>query len=720
MDIFRRAPVSIAIATAIALTGCFGGGGGGGSSSGGSDGGSGGGGTNPPDNNLTSYNLTIQTPQQQVTFSPTSRSERVLTAVMNTLITPAFAQVVIDPRPEDFRAVIINGDDNGTPDDVTDDEDRILLGGEDFDVTSDGGRYRLELPFEPQVNSYIGVEVSPGMEFTVLTHDQSLIADPVSTFITRVISSYAAQLDQLDLEELDELIEEIQQLAADPAVQQALSQAYLQATDTEELLAGVAAQLASTIEHKVEEAVTPPLPASSASQAIGSYHFMGLSIGAFSSPQGGGLLLGGHNNDARLTVDGSAATLSPQGAVLEFEAVHPVGGSAVVTAELLEDEPATITIDSRGLLNAESESVARYEKDSNDVEACETPTADCTDRDYSSALRMLAAGPADARFNTLIGASYNDRHVTNADGDTELQVVAGFLDLGIRKPTSPIRLQGAYGTLEYGIQVEAEDPDVVDFEAWLVDMHYQTSTVRYCETANVDLEVYTNDLTHQYERMEPADGDCLYGSAERQFILEEDGELTILQPDGPHIEGWVSADGLTILMAAQDPDQDDMADYAQVNEGERAALISVKLDEELKSLAGRRYSLFSLALDARAVRGEGMAGMNRFLAGTLEFDAEGKAQVQASSQGQFARLDGLGAGFNNLQQSFAIPASSINLDDGHLTVSTTIPGEGSATSTLKLDGYVQEGGRVLLLNRTLTHSGGALFGPTIAVCTNCD
>ena len=100
--------------------------------------------------------------------------------------------------------------------------------------------------------------------------------------------------------------------------------------------------------------------------------------------------------------------------------------------------------------------------------------------------------------------------------------------------------------------------------------------------------------------MDQEDGNCLHDQGQRQYFLTNEGELTIPQPTGPAIEGVVSADSLTILMAAQDPDEDDLIDgYAEVNEGERATLISVKLDEELESLAGRRYRLFSQGLDAR-------------------------------------------------------------------------------------------------------------------------
>ena len=559
------------------------------------------------------------------------------------------------------------------------------------------------------------------MEFSVLTHSESLVANPVTTFITRTISSYAGQLNELTLAELDELIEEILELAADPLIQAEIAKAYERSSDTEELLAGVAAQLASTIETRVDEAVTAPLAPSSASLATGAYHFMGLSVGAFSNTEGGGLLIGGHTNNATLSVRGSIATLSPSGSTLEFEAVHPFGSPAMVRAELLEDESSTIAIDSRGLLNPESESVGDYEKGSHDVDSCETATTPCRDRDYSSAIRMLAAGPAEAPFNTLIGSSYNDREVSTADGITQLKVVAGFIDLGVRRPTSPIQLDGKYGTLEYTVQVEDDDPNLLDFEAWLVEMDYGSTHVSYCNTANLDLEINTNTLAHQFERMDQEDGNCLHDQGQRQYFLTNEGELTILQPTGPAIEGVVSADGLTILMAAQDPDEDDLIDgYAEVNEGERATLISVKLDEELESLAGRRYRLFSQGLDARMLTAGRLAGMNRFLMGTLEYDADGNAHVQVSAQGELAARTGQRVGVNNLQQSFTTPAANSTLNQGRLSTATTFQGAEGVTFNLRLDGYVQEGGRVLLLNRHLDYGSGHILGPAIAVCMNCE
>jgi len=722
MEIHRKAPLSVAIATVLALSGCLGGGGGGG---GGGDGsaGNGGGGT-PPETGTTNFTLSIETPDQTlVTQAPSSNSERLLSVLINALVPPAFAQAINDLRPDAFRVEIINGDDNGTPDDPSDDRNQVLQGGDDFAVTQDGDQYVLGLPFQPQVNSFIGVEVSPGMEFTVITHAESLVANPVTTFITRVISSYAGQLDELSLEELDELIEDIFELASDETIQAEILKAYQQSTDTEEMLVGIGAQLAATIENRVDEAVTPPLAPSAASQAIGDYHFLGFSIGAYSNTDSGGLLLGGHNSNASLRVNGDSATLSPDGPTQEFEAVYPFGGAGVVKVELLEDDTSSIAIDSRGLLNPESEMVRDYQQGSYDVATCEQATASCRDRDYSSAIRMLAAGPAGGRFNTLIGSSYNDREVTTADGDIALKVVGGFLDIAVRKPSAPIELRGDYGTLEYTMEVEDDDPDVVDFEAWLVGMRYGSTHVSYCDAANLDLEVSTSTLDHVFERMDPEDGACLFGQGQRAYELDENGRLTIPQPEGPAIEGWVSADGLTILMVAQDPDEDDLIEgYAEVDDGHRDALISVKLDKELDTLANRRYRLFGLALDGRRIQGgAGVAGINRFIAGTLEFDGAGKAAIQASAQGELAAFDGDRFGFNNLQQSFEIPAASIALEDGVLRATTTLTGgSGSAGSTLTLEGFVQEGGRVLLLNRHLAYGTGNLLGPVIAVCTNCD
>ncbi|NLY57849.1 MAG: hypothetical protein GX071_04905, partial [Gammaproteobacteria bacterium] len=208
---------------------------------------------------------------------------------------------------------------------------------------------------------------------------------------------------------------------------------------------------------------------------------------------------------------------------------------------------------------------------------------------------------------------------------------------------------------------------------------------------------------------------------QRQYFLTNEGELTIPQPTGPAIEGVVSADGLTILMAAQDPDEDDLIDgYAEVNEGERATLISVKLDEELESLAGRRYRLFSQGLDARMLTAGRLAGMNRFLMGTLEYDADGNAHVQVSAQGELAARTGQRVGVNNLQQSFTTPAANSTLNQGRLSTATTFQGAEGVTFNLRLDGYVQEGGRVLLLNRHLDYGSGHILGPAIAVCMNCE
>lgn len=717
MELFRKAPISIAVAATVALSGCLGGGGGGGGGAGGGEG-------QPPAADVTNYTLAIETPDQTlVTHVPASNTERLLSAVINALMPPAFAQALNNLPPDVFRVEIINGDDNGTPDDPSDDKNRVLQGGDDFTVTQDGDKYVLGLPFSPQVNSFIGVEVSPGMEFTVLTHAESLVANPVTTFVTRMISSYAGQLDELSLEEVDELIEDVLELAADETIQAEILKAYQQSTDTEELMSGIAAQLAATIETRVDEAATPPLAPSAASQAVGDYHFMGLSVGAYSNSGHGGLLLGGHNNNAALRVNGDAATLSPDGQTLEFEAVYPFGGTAVVRVEQLEDDPSSIAIDSRGLLNPESESVSDYQKGSSDVAACESTAAACRDREYSSAIRMLAAGPAEGRFNTLIGSSYNDREVTTGEGAVALKVVGGFLDFAVRKPSAPIELRGDYGTLEYTMEVEHDDPDTVDFEAWLVGMHYGSTHVSYCNTSNLDLEVFTSTLAHGFERMDPDGEACLFGQGQHPYELDERGRLTIPQPEGPAIEGWVSADGLTILMTSQDPDEDDLTDdYAEVDDGSRAVLISVKLDEQLNTLANRRYRLFGLALDGRSTTGgAGAAGLNRFLAGTLEFDAAGKAAIQTSVQGELAALDGVRFGFNNLQQSFEIPAASITLGDGVLSATATLPGStGSAGSTLTLEGFVQEGGRVLLLNRHLAYGTGDLLGPVIAVCTNCD
>lgn len=658
--------------------------------------------------------------------------------MLDALISPAFAQVAEALAPEDFTVVVINGNKNGTPEDPSDDEDEELTGGEGFAVTQSQGIYLLELPFDPRVDAYIRVTTGGDMNLSVpLYQQESLVASPVSTFITRAIVNRAAELDQLSIEELDQLVEEISKFAEDPATQQAINDAYRNATSTDEMLEQIAAQLSLVVDDAIDRGTAPPGTEDTVNSAEGAYHFQSFSVGVYSSADGGGALIGGSNADVHLQAAGvdQIAFSSAAGNALDYEAVSDLSGSRVVHAAISDEaDEGTMAIDSRGLTASPSEDVGPYDKADDAVVVCQASDAACTDREFESTNRLLAAG-SENPFTTLVGHAYDDRLVTDANGDNQLQVLGGFLDIGIKKPTGVPTVLGDYGIIEVETETRDDADPEIDFAVRLLDLSLEEDNeAELCERRDRDLIINLSALTSDYTR-EPDNIDCSFSSpllSTASYSVGEAGRIQVNSASAAveSVEGWISSDGLTLLASSQSPSRDDIEETGGTelrNEpaGKRTSWIAVKRDKELTSLANRKYKIMSAALgsvfNATETGSYRTVEVNRLVAGTLEFDAEGKATLKSISQSQAARQGELGRSFRDLQTTFTFNAENVKLADGRLSMSSVntevVPG---VNLFLLTNGYVQEGGKLLVMSREVLTPVTAILGPWIAVCTNCD
>ncbi|UAW99025.1 hypothetical protein KEM63_03350 [Halopseudomonas nanhaiensis] len=744
MHHFRKWPLASAVAAAVLLTGCL---------SGGGSSNSGGGSTaeppvtdNPTDPNptpaTTRYELTVDAPSaEQVTFraKPSSNAEKVLAAVLDALISPAFAQAAQSLAPEDFTVVLINGNKNGTPDDPSDDEDEVLEGGEDFAITESQGNYLLDLPFDPRVDAYIRVQTGPEMNLSVpLYQQESLVASPVSTFITRAIVNRAAELDQLSIEDLDSLVKEIVKLAEDPATQQAINEAYRNNTSTDEMLEQLNAQLSLVVEDAIDRGTAPPADEDALAAVDGDYHFQSFNVGVYSSVDGGGALIGGSDTAVQLRTnqDGSVAFSSAIGDNLEYEAVSDLSGYRSVNAAISDEaNQGSMSIDSRGLTVPSSEVVGPYDKEDDAVAACQTDDAACTDRDFESTNRLRAAGTG-TPYTTLVGDAYDDRLVTDSEGAQQLQVLGGFLDIGIKKPTTTPTVLGDYGIIEVETETRDDADPKINFAMRLLDLGLrENNEAELCERRDRDLIINLADLTSQYIR-EPDNSDCSPTSAQLStaaYSVGQNGQLEFSPAGGDAVEavtGWVSADSLTMLVSQQMPSRQDIDETGGTElrdepSGRRTAWMGVKRDKQLTSLANRKYKIMSVGLgsifNATETGSYRTVEVNRLVAGTLEFDAEGNGVLKSISQSQAARQGELGRSFRDLQATFVFNAANVRLTDGRLSMGSVnteiVPG---VNLTLLANGYVQEGGKMLVMTREVLTPVTAILGPWVAVCTNCE
>lgn len=688
MHQFRKWPLASAVTAAVLLTGCLSGGGGS----------HGGGGSSPtppgtdnptdPTPTTTRYELTVEAPsaEQVAAYArPTGHTERLLAAVLDALISPAFAQAVGALSPSDFRLVVINGDNRGTPGDASDDEDIVLKGGEDFAVAQSGGTYLLDLPYEPQIGAYIGADIGDGKELSVSIYkQQSLVASPVSTFITRAIVNRADELNELSVEEFDKLVEEITAFAQDPATQQAINEAYRLGTDTEDMLEQIAAQLSLVVSDALDRGTAPAATEDTLASVNGEYHFQSFNIGVYSSANGGGALVGGNDTDVQLSADAADQVTfsSAAGDSLEYEAVSDLSGYRAVHAAISDEaDQDTMAIDSRGLTVASSEDITPYNKNDNAIVTCQASDAACVDREFESTNRLLAAGTG-SPYATLVGHAYDDRLVTDANGERQLQVLGGFLDIAVKKPVGIPSLGGEYGIIEVQTETRDDNAPEIDYAVRMIDLTLgEGSTASLCERRYRNLFINLETLTSRYPRT-PYNLDCSSSNplfSTTTYSVGESGrvELTSVDPTEKAVQGWVSEDGLTLLASSQQPGRSDIEEVGGTElrdepTGKRTGWIGVKRDRELSSLANRKYKIMSVGLgsiyNANEVGGYRTVEVNRLVAGTLEFNAQGGAVLTSISQSQAARQGELGRSFRDLQTTFTFTAQNVNLADGRLSM----------------------------------------------------
>ncbi|MEH6798100.1 MAG: hypothetical protein V7681_02225 [Halopseudomonas sabulinigri] len=726
MQQFNKWPLALAVSSTILLGGCLSGGGGGGSDGGGA---STDGGTTPT---MTTYSLTVgtaaATPVAALLQTPT---ERIANAVIDFLITPAMAEVISELDPSSFR--VFNITEDGSTEE--------LINGEDFTAETDGDGYTLELPFGNRYSSYIEIPISSTLNYQVPASRNNLVANPLTTFVTQQIASRLGQFDELTLEEVDQIIEAVLELSSDPELQIALDEAINSSSSTEELLAVVGAKLSATLDEQFDQKAAPALTTASASAASGDYYETTLNIGAFADKAAGVLIGGNTIENVNLAVSVDSATYSvPAKSDYFFEIVNVLGPlySGITTRAELSDEAdsGSIDVDARGLNVAEDEELGPYEKGSESVQDCESESASCTDREYSSVSRRTAAGPASAPFNTLIGSSFYSRDVRDAENQQVLQVVNGEIGFMIRKSASAPALSGNYGAIEFS--AESGDMDRLELNAYTTHLAFSSGQVEYCEkvrrTLDVNLTSISNSLNvYDYDQCLPEaeseDRDDIGESGTSPVNLAANGAVDL----DLDLKGWVSPDGLTLVSSLEEPSTREAVLEANgetlfTDEGNRQFLMAVKTASNA-DLANKRYRLVSVSLLGDV--GDSLE-MQRLNAGTLEFDAQGKASIAAAWQWQNVDASGFAEASLNDQANFSFNGSNETAlkTTGELSLKTTellVDGEQLEFSA---DGYVQEGERMIILafniysldegeshNEAETHH---MLGAMVGVCTNCD
>ena len=694
----RKWPLALAISSTLTLTACLGGGGGGGGDS------AGGAAT-------TRYSLTVGTPAT-TTALPTTAQERIAQALLDFLITPALADTFDDLDPATFRVITINADGS-----------LVELGEDEFtaEADSDGSGYILELPFGSRINSYIEIPLPAGISYTTPTTRSDLFANPLTTFVTQQIASRTAQFDELSLEEVDQIIEIVLEMANDPVVQAELEQAINSSTSTEQLLEQVGAKLSAAIEQQFEDKAAPALDSSAANQASGGYYSESVTVGGYAD-RGAGILLGGNRSSAiELDITGDTGTFSvPAGTFKEMEIVVGLGAYSGASSQAWiddEDDSGSFSADARGILFAESEDLEDYEKDSGDVEDCETQTAACTDREYSGATRFTAAGPANSPLDVMVGSQFYTREVRDDANTPQLQVLHHTLDVMLRRASQMPTVDGKYGVVE--LLFEAGDSDL-DIYVYNNLLEIDGAQGNYCEQGRRNLEIYPQKRRYEFDRFnyQACQGDEGWDwddpnvgeSGSFPLSVASDGKLVL----DDELEGYASPDGRTLLLGVEATEVLDGA--IEENDGEqhfRQMLLAVKT-ASTNNLANREYRLMAIGMYAET----GLVEPTRLSAGSLRFDAEGNAEMSAAWHWQQVTESGFSD--SSLNEQFNL-AFDTDFDEGALQLQAVQDNNDGGQLTFTADGYVQEGERLIVLGASGENSdGGDFSGMMIGVCTNCD
>ncbi|WP_321350712.1 hypothetical protein [Halopseudomonas oceani] len=695
MHTFRTWPLAVAISSALTLTACGGGGGGG----------NGGGNTAA----TTTFNLSVGTPTT-VTATPVTAQERLAAALIDFLITPALAQTFDELDPGTFRVLTINAD--GTTSE--------LINGEDFSAQGSGGTYTLELPFSSRFNSYVEVPLPGNIVYQVPTTRTDLLANPLTTFVTQQIASRVAQFDQLTLEEVDDIIATVIEMAADPQVQAQLEQAINTSSSTEQLLAAVGEQLSASIEQALDDKAAPPLTSAQTNAASGDYYSSSITIGGFSD-QASGLLVGGFSTDdiALSVSSGTGSYGVAANGDFDFEIISSLGPYAGTSARAeLDDEASggSFPVDSRGFTFPESEDFGPYEKGSDNVLTCETVNAACTDREYQAGSRTTAAGSANAPFNTLVSTGFFTRDVRDAGNVQLLQVFNGDIGLLIKKSTSTPPLDGHYGSVEL---LTAGGGHALDLEVYTTELQFNNATgVAYCEKALRWMELELDTLSSESDIEHTAD--CL-DSGSNPVELGSDGALDV----DLGLTGWLSPDGLTLVTSLEEPmDRQTLLGqqetHLQTDNGLRQYVMAVKTAQNA-DLSNRQYRMVAVGLLSEY---GAVVEPHRLNAGYLSFDGQGQASLSTAWMWQSIDGNGFGNASLNDQVRFEFSAEDIELDanSGGLSLNTSV-NTGSDTTLFSADGWVQEGGQLIILGYDVQLTGSvdaSMLGVMIGVCTNCD
>lgn len=695
----RKWPLALAISSTLTLTACLGGGGGGG------------GGDSAGGATTTRYSLTVGTPATTAAL-PTTAQERIAQALLDFLITPALADTFDDLDPATFRVITINADGS-----------LVELGEDEFtaEADSDGSGYILELPFGSRINSYIEIPLPAGISYTTPTTRSDLFANPLTTFVTQQIASRTAQFDELSLEEVDQIIEIVLEMANDPVVQAELEQAINSSASTEQLLEQVGAKLSAAIEQQFEDKAAPALDSNAANQASGGYYSESVTVGGYSD-LGAGILLGGNRSSAvELDITGDTGTFNvPADTAEEMEIVVGLGAySNTYTRAWIDDEAdsGSFGADARGILFAESEELEDYEKDSGDVDSCETQAAACRDREYSGALRFSAAGPASAPLDVMVGSQFYTREVRDDLNTPQLQVLNQTLDVMLRRASQTPTVDGKYGVIELLFEGGDTDLDIYVYNN-LLDIDGAQGS--YCEQGRRNLEINPQLLSYQFDRFtyQACQGDAGWDwddpnvgeSGSFPISVASDGKLVL----DDELEGHASPDGRTLLLglASTDP----LDDAIEENDGEqhfRQLLLAVK-PASSNNLANRQYRLMAIGMYSES----GVVEPTRLNAGSLRFDADGNAQMTAAWHWQQVSESGFAESSVNEQFSLAFETA---FDEGALALRAVQSNNDGGVLTFTADGYVQEGERLIVLGASGENSdGGDFTGMMIGVCTNCD
>lgn len=635
---------------------------------------------------------------------------------LRSLVVPtAFAEPVPQLDPSQFSVVVINGDDNGTPNDVSDDTD-LTLGPDEVNINPIGnGQYEINVPGEPRFDCYIATDLDGDgqLDLRAPTVNEDLNIDPASEFVTRLVEENAADFANFDVAEIDSILREVQsQVDNDSDLRQQIADA----NNIEDAITALDGSIGPVVTSEFETAAQPTPTEAELAAVDGNYQFIGASLSPLAAGSDtnsfseGEFEVSGFHAPADLTLGNDKVNLEWTGTETSINTTL-VFGSFQELEDEIEDyddtgEPALpLAITPLGLRLDQSTRTETHDDGGEETS-------------YGRSVNFIDVTGDMSGFMSSSAV----RRDSDSDSWVERMMELEWFILGKKRDSfDHSSLAGDWGMVTLHSTVDrAPDPDLIRNEVEANPLSIDTGGV-------LNLESTASHFNYIYEI--PTDGSALMESQDSSFTPQA------LPAESISVD-YSNNDGTFSLPTASDETSegvvfsgDDM--LAAVNTKQEAG----SQGETSILLAVRRGS--NTASQTRNL----LEGRDFRIAGALTFNAAGTVDVENISTGTLS-FDGTAANaeLSGFSKAFSVDMGPIGWDAGSGIIDETgfsvavsseglvqierSNGTGFDAETVEFNGFLSQDGQNIILTVTSkefddSENPEGTLGLVFGRCTNC-